>query len=477
MNFIYRFITENCVNNDMYNGIYFGRVECVKEIIASYGFSHEPQWEEGYDLLIMAVNSRNIEVAKCLVMLHCKLQKGEMENPKSCKSLLRNAIKYGDRELLSLLLERIPSEICQEHPLLHWAAVDGRRDMVKLLLERGANIEARNKEKLTALHLAAVGGQAGIVQELLMSGADIESRDYDGRTSLFMAVSAGHIDVVKELLVQEADHACKFNGLTPLYVAASKGYTEIFMELLEFGADFEGTNDYGETPLHIACLKKRDDLVSTLLEVGADVNVKDSRGMVPGNAFYKVGDTSSSYSMSLVPTMLAKHISVLKAAGLFVNKENEMLFDSLYHRFVLRLSDECSFVTSKQFLNDVMECCKAEVSKMKEIRCGNAFSVYSILKRVEEPMPRATIREINFLEALNLEEDFPNYKNILKRFIARAKERRGLISSGEEWFSLILNYSGHELPVLPQELKSIIVSKLKNEELKHLILCGKQLFR
>ncbi|XP_046675432.1 putative ankyrin repeat protein RF_0381 [Homalodisca vitripennis] len=475
MTFVYKFITGNYVNNNMYNGIYFGHVERIKEIIASYGFSHEPKWEEGYDLLIVAIDSQNIHVAKSLVMLQCKLQKTEMENSKSCKPLLRRAIRNGDCELVSMLLERIPSEIWLEYPLVHWAVSEGRRDMVKLLLQRGVDIEARNKARQTALHLAAVEGHADIVQELVMSGADIESRDYGGRTSLFMAVSAGHLDVVKELLVQEANTSCKFNGLTPMYVAVSKGYTEIFMELLEFGADFEGTDDFGQTPLHIACLKNRASIVSILLEAGANVNVVDARGMVPGSAVFGPTDFHPNYNMSLVPMMLAKQFTALKAAGLFLNEENEIVFGEMYEDLFFRLSDN-RIVTVDGFLNEVMECCKAEVLKMKEVRCGNAFSVYSIFRRIQEPTPTATLKEIEFLETLNLEEEFPNYKNILKRFIARVKERKGLLSSGEEWLSLFLNYSGHTLPIIPPEVKLIILSYLKNEDLKQLNVCGKQLF-
>uniref|UniRef100_A0A1B6KEE8 PRANC domain-containing protein n=1 Tax=Graphocephala atropunctata TaxID=36148 RepID=A0A1B6KEE8_9HEMI len=474
--FIHKFITGNHISNNLYNGIYFGQVKQVNDIIDSYGFSYEPQWEEGYDLLCVAINSRNMDVAKLLVKKNCKLEGVGRGQSKSFKSLIRVAISHGDAELVGMLLERDTRKMWLEDLLVHQAVYAGRRDIVRLLLERGANVETRNLAMMTALHLAAVQGHADIVKELLTSGADIESQDRDGRTSLFLAVSAGHKMVVKELLEQGADHECKFNGLKPLYVAASKGYVDIFRTLLAFGADFDGTNDFGQTPLHIACVKRRDVLVSSLLEAGADVNATDLKGMVPGNAVYKRGNSYRNFSRSTVPFMLAKHFSALKAGGLFLNEENNKVLQSFAHRLFLTFSDNDAYIQGSEFLDSTMECCKAEICKMKKIKNGSGFSVYNIFQKIERPTAIVTVKEISFLESIDLDNELPNYKHILRRFITRAKERRSLVSSGEEWFSLFLNHSGDGPVTLPQEVRLMIVSFLNDEELKQLIFCGKQLF-
>ena len=67
---------------------------------------------------------------------------------------------------------------------------------MKLLLDRGAEIEAKDNYSSTALHLAATGGHAEVVKLLLDRGAAIEAKDRDGRTALSMA---GRAEVVELL--------------------------------------------------------------------------------------------------------------------------------------------------------------------------------------------------------------------------------------------------------------------------------------
>jgi ankyrin repeat protein len=72
----------------------------------------------------------------------------------------------------------------QATPLI-WAVMKGRTDMVRLLAERGANLNAtETKNGMSALLAAAVKGHVDTVKVLLEKGADIKTRDRDGRTAL-----------------------------------------------------------------------------------------------------------------------------------------------------------------------------------------------------------------------------------------------------------------------------------------------------
>lgn len=70
---------------------------------------------------------------------------------------------------------------------LHYAAFGGRDEVVKLLLERGASVDARSQAGTTALHEAAWGGHAQIAELLIANGADVNARDSRGQTPLDMA--------------------------------------------------------------------------------------------------------------------------------------------------------------------------------------------------------------------------------------------------------------------------------------------------
>ena len=83
---------------------------------------------------------------------------------------------------------------------LHWAALNGDLEFARLLLEHGADIEAREPgEGLTALHVAAAGGDADIVKLLLERGADAGARDRAGRRPLDVARMSNSAEVADVL--------------------------------------------------------------------------------------------------------------------------------------------------------------------------------------------------------------------------------------------------------------------------------------
>ena len=80
-------------------------------------------------------------------------------------------------------------------PALPWVRI------VKLLLTRGATINAVDRDGCTALHRAATHGRSEIIKLLLESGATIDAIDKYGRTALHRAATNGHLTVVN--LLQE----------------------------------------------------------------------------------------------------------------------------------------------------------------------------------------------------------------------------------------------------------------------------------
>ena len=82
---------------------------------------------------------------------------------------------------------------------LHWAAREGHTTVVQLLLEKGADVEARDNDERTALHWAVRGGHTTVMQLLLEKGADVEAKDNRGWTPLGWAAYSGHAAVVQLL--------------------------------------------------------------------------------------------------------------------------------------------------------------------------------------------------------------------------------------------------------------------------------------
>jgi len=82
---------------------------------------------------------------------------------------------------------------------LHYAATEGHKDVVELLLASKSDVNAKNKLGATPLFLAAVKGHKDVVELLLVKGAEVNVRDNNGDTPLDWAAKAGHKDIVELL--------------------------------------------------------------------------------------------------------------------------------------------------------------------------------------------------------------------------------------------------------------------------------------
>jgi ankyrin repeat protein len=183
-----------------------------------------------------------------LVVLACSI-------PVVCGEI-HDAAKAGNLAKAKTLLKNNPNLINSkddegETPL-HWAAMEGHKDMAVFLLTNKADVNARDKAGDTPLHWAAMEGYKDVMELLLASKANVNARDNAGETPLLKAV---------------------WGGMMTFWGATHTGYKtyaqkDVVALLLSKGADINAKTNDGLTSLHMAVEFDHKDLVEMLRQHG-----------------------------------------------------------------------------------------------------------------------------------------------------------------------------------------------------------------
>jgi len=202
---------------------------------------------------------------------------------------------------------------------LHLSAVNCLTETIISLIEKGANVNAKNNDGETSLHLAIEEKNADIALELIEKGAnihavnimfnesilgasanesskekkhnkttraildkinDINTKDDIGFTPIQSIIRySTNVEILLELIKRGADINIKDpSGSTLLHLALT---TEIAIALINHGADINATDEFGYTPLHLAARKNNNELVKFLVDNGANLNTTNNLGMTP----------------------------------------------------------------------------------------------------------------------------------------------------------------------------------------------------
>lgn len=253
------------------------------------------------ELLNMAVEKESIEIVKILLehidvnasdeygrtALHFISLKGEEEATKifSGESEVPSSPTNIKVEITKLLLRKGANVNAQTvHGLTPLNAASGRgfAKVVQVLLEHNATLQI-HEMGMTPLHFSAQLGSEEIATLLLDNGADVNAELPDGMTVLHYATRHNHKGIVKLLLERGAAVDLKLHyDFTPLLVGSSNAYAEGAVEtLLKFGADINFRNRRGETALYMASKRNRLKNVQTLLKYGFDINVTHRATGIP----------------------------------------------------------------------------------------------------------------------------------------------------------------------------------------------------
>ncbi len=142
-----------------------------------------------------------------------------------------------------------------------------RLNVVRLLIEHGANVDAQSKSLSTPLHVAVVRRNVDIVKLLIEKGANIDAQSDDGDTPLHDAVWQGCFDLAEVLISNGANvNLRNMFGRTPLH--HSQSLLDIVVLLAEHGANINAGDENLITPLYVAAINRHINVVEWLIGHG-----------------------------------------------------------------------------------------------------------------------------------------------------------------------------------------------------------------
>ncbi|XP_017861009.1 PREDICTED: protein TANC2 isoform X1 [Drosophila arizonae] len=197
--------------------------------------------------------------------------------------ILEDLLDLNEHELDDLSVNVNGLEPSSGELALTAAARHGCVDAVNILMSRGAQIDARNRQGYTALWLAVKEGHWSVVEQLLQRGALLDEPLGQARkTPLMIAAEEGHLELLELLLARGAAlEAEDHEGFTAFSWACLRGHLAAAKCLIEHGCNRQHEDHKGRTALDLAAYQGAASLVLYLLEQGANLEHIDVHGMRP----------------------------------------------------------------------------------------------------------------------------------------------------------------------------------------------------
>ena len=182
-----------------------------------------------------------------------------------------------------VLLESTPDHSFKDvkgSTLLHYAARYCTHEVVDILLDQGADINAVDVHLASPLHTSITNSDEGVLASLLSAEVGVNMQDHMGNTALHLCSEVGSYKHVKRLLDNETVNVEIPNNLgrTATHLAAMARDSDVIELLIANEADIDITDAEGNTPLALSIMEDNIDNSSDLLDQGADVSIKNSDG-------------------------------------------------------------------------------------------------------------------------------------------------------------------------------------------------------
>ncbi|KAL2091430.1 hypothetical protein ACEWY4_013693 [Coilia grayii] len=274
-------------------------------------------------------------------------QPASMPVHESSAALAVNAFLMAKR-VRYLLKNNVSPDLCNEDGLtaLHQCCIDNYEEMVKILLERGANVNAQDNELWTPLHAAATCGHAGLVKILIQHGADLLAVNSDGNMPYDLCEDDPTLDIIETAMANR--------GITQEMINETRASVERRMlgdiqNLLRDGEEVNQHDSQGATLLHIAAANGYVQAAELLLEGGARTDLRDSDGWQPLHA-------AACWGQMQVAELLVSHGASLNARTYLDETPIDLCEDEEFRAVLLDLKHKHDIIMKSQLKHKTSLC-------------------------------------------------------------------------------------------------------------------------
>lgn len=321
----------------------------------------------------------------------------QFDDVKSSRNALEAACWGGDQEIFQTLIEHAThvehfNKGTSLNECLRTACDRGHDELVKLLIEYNADVNAQDCRDGNPLVVASESGHAQVVQLLVNYGANVNQTWEDTSTEpsfwvspLHQACLWGHKEVTKILLDHHADINAQCGRYNTALMAACYYQSEEFVEmLLAHGANINQVGERYGTALIMACVGPRESMVNTLLAHGADFDQAEGYSKNFADSFVRrtpllhIIEVASPFSdrLSANQATWLRIIKTLIVAGVDVNKPDDEGQTPLHYAAVSRSSELTEILIKAGALVDsVDESGQTSLIKAAEIKAKGRAEV------------------------------------------------------------------------------------------------------
>ncbi|CAL4063119.1 unnamed protein product, partial [Meganyctiphanes norvegica] len=269
----------------------------------------------------------------------------------------------------SSLLEEVGPD---GHRATHIAANLDAKEVLKVLIEMGADINALDAQNQTPLNHSVFKDSGNCFSMLIEGGANINANSR--KTSLQHAVEVKSEFMVDKLLDNGAKISCKASKITPIHYSAEKGYTNILERLLKsYPKKVNICTQKRVTPLHLAAEKGNPNCCKVLIDNGAEVN--------------------SINNERLMPLHLAVKSGYKKTCELLIKSGADIGAKDALGRTPMMYSAACKIKDSLDILELLLENCKDVDEEVNKVDKNHLSALHYAVKHSSSPDHRELYAE------------------------------------------------------------------------------------